>query len=61
MIAGFSGHGMPLIYLASQALARMVVEGVEFEETRLPSVFEPTEERLRSRRNEILGDVVGKL
>lgn len=52
--AGFSGHGMPLIYLASKGLARMV-QGEAFEETDLPSMFKPTKERLESQVNEILG------
>lgn len=53
--AGFSGHGMPLIYLASRALADMLRGNKSFEETNLPSVFKPTQERLDSKRNEILG------
>lgn len=56
IIAGFSGHGMPLIYLASKELAGMLRgEKKSFEETELPPVFEPTQERLDSDRNEILG------
>lgn len=58
IIAGFSGHGMPLIYLASKALAGMLRGGEEtrsFAESGLPAVFEPTQERLDSEKNEILG------
>lgn len=55
IIAGFSGHGMPLIYLASKALAEMLRGEKSFEETNLPSVFKPTQERLDSKKNEILG------
>lgn len=55
IIAGFSGHGMPLIYLASKALAGMFRGETTFEESGLPSVFKPTLERLNSERNEILG------
>ncbi|KUI72488.1 Gamma-glutamylputrescine oxidoreductase [Cytospora mali] len=53
--AGFSGHGMPLIYLATKALSEMVKGEKTFEETDLPAVFKPTQERLDSKKNEILG------
>lgn len=29
ILAGFSGHGMPVIYLAAEAVARMVLDGLE--------------------------------
>lgn len=32
ILAGFSGHGMPVIYLAAQAVARMVLDEIENEE-----------------------------
>lgn len=54
IIAGFSGHGMPLICLASKAMADMV-KGSKFEDTKLPFIFKPTMERLLSTENEILG------
>jgi glycine/D-amino acid oxidase-like deaminating enzyme len=44
--AGFSGHGMPQILLASAGVARMVSEEVEYEETGLPKLFKTTQERL---------------
>lgn len=53
--AGFSGHGMPLIYLATKALAEMIRGEKTFEDTNLPAVFKPTQERLDSQKNEILG------
>lgn len=55
IIAGFSGHGMPIIYLASKALAEMLRGEKAFEDTGLPAVFKPTQERLDSKKNEILG------
>ncbi|CAK4019199.1 Gamma-glutamylputrescine oxidoreductase [Lecanosticta acicola] len=61
IIAGFSGHGMPLIHLCSEGLAGMVGGEKTFEETGMPSVFAPTEERLKSTRNEILDTPTGKL
>jgi glycine/D-amino acid oxidase-like deaminating enzyme len=54
IIAGFSGHGMPLICLASKAMADMV-KGSAFEDTKLPFIFKPTMERLLSTENAILG------
>ncbi|KAH8886261.1 FAD dependent oxidoreductase superfamily protein [Thozetella sp. PMI_491] len=54
VFAGFNGHGMPIICLASVSLAEMVM-GKDFEDTGLPKLFKPTMERLQSRRNEILG------
>lgn len=53
--AGFNGHGMPLIHLASKALAEIISEEKTFEETDLPTVFKPTIERLQSTKNDILG------
>lgn len=32
ILAGFSGHGMPVIYLAAEAVARMVLDEIEEEE-----------------------------
>lgn len=32
ILAGFSGHGMPVIYLAAQAVARMVLDEIEDED-----------------------------
>lgn len=32
ILAGFSGHGMPVIYLAAKAVARMVLDELENEE-----------------------------
>lgn len=54
VLAGFSGHGMPLILLSAKAVVQMLREGKSFEETNVPSVFKATRERLESTRNEIL-------
>ncbi|KAH8773563.1 FAD dependent oxidoreductase [Diaporthe sp. PMI_573] len=53
--AGFNGHGMPLIHLASKSLAEIIRGEKTFEETDLPAVFKPTKERLQSTKNDILG------
>lgn len=46
IIAGFNGHGMPVIHLAAQGLAEMIVAGKMFGETEIPSLYETTKERL---------------
>ncbi|KAL4793157.1 FAD dependent oxidoreductase [Aspergillus venezuelensis] len=46
VIAGFTGHGMPQVYLSAEGLARMVVGGVGFKESGLPRLFETSEKRL---------------
>ncbi|KAL4957511.1 FAD dependent oxidoreductase [Aspergillus filifer] len=45
--AGYDGHGMPVILLATKALADMVLNGKSYEETGLPRVFKSTKERLQ--------------
>ncbi|KUJ16406.1 FAD dependent oxidoreductase superfamily [Mollisia scopiformis] len=53
ILAGFSGHGMPLICLASKGVAEML-KGEKFEDTGIPKLFKPSMERLTSEKNEIL-------
>lgn len=54
VMAGFSGHGMPLILLSAKAMVQMLRQGKTFEETGVPSIFRATKERLNNTRNEIL-------
>lgn len=54
VLAGFSGHGMPLILLAAKGVAKMIRHGTAFEETGIPSVYKATKERLDSTVNEII-------
>ncbi|KAJ4264181.1 hypothetical protein NW762_005375 [Fusarium torreyae] len=49
IIAGFTGYGMPKILLSSKGLARMVSDGISFEETGLPSPFKTTRKRNESK------------
>ncbi|KAJ5925041.1 hypothetical protein N7454_007680 [Penicillium verhagenii] len=51
ILAGFTGHGMPQIFLVAEGIAKMVVEGVEFEETGLPRLFKTTSQRIENGRN----------
>lgn len=52
--AGFNGHGMPLILLASKGVVKMIQEECGFEETGIPGVFETSQERIDSTTNAIL-------
>lgn len=61
ILAGFNGHGMPVIWLGSKGLAKMVNEDVEFSETGMPRLFRTTKERLEkaTRGTEEDGDIIG--
>ncbi|KAI1380274.1 FAD dependent oxidoreductase [Hypoxylon crocopeplum] len=52
--AGFNGHGMPLIFLTSKAVANMIKGDCTFEETGLPGPFKTSEARLSNTQNAIL-------
>ena len=54
ILAGFNGHGMPIIFLAAKGIADMIRRGKTFEQTGLPRVYRTTEERLRSETNGIV-------
>lgn len=49
LCAGFSGHGMPQVFLSAKAIASMIVEGVKLENTDLPRLYRLTKERLDSK------------
>ncbi|PQE31251.1 FAD dependent oxidoreductase superfamily protein [Rutstroemia sp. NJR-2017a WRK4] len=57
VIAGFNGHGMPVIWLAAKGLAEMICEGKNFEEveTKMPKLLKTTEERLMKAQNGPVG------
>jgi glycine/D-amino acid oxidase-like deaminating enzyme len=48
LCAGFSGHGMPQVFLSAKAIASMVIEGTKLEQTDLPQLYRLTKERLES-------------
>ncbi|OAA66942.1 FAD dependent oxidoreductase [Niveomyces insectorum RCEF 264] len=54
IVAGFSGHGMPLILLSAKGIAQMVKDGTPFEKTGVPALFKATKERLASTKNDII-------
>jgi len=56
IMAGFNGHGMPLIFLCGKGIAEMIRDGKIFEEISVPRIFKTTQERLDNPVNLILGD-----
>jgi glycine/D-amino acid oxidase-like deaminating enzyme len=54
VIAGFTGHGMPQIFLTAKAVAQMALDGVDFKSTGVPRLYELTQKRLDSKQNVIL-------
>lgn len=54
VLAGFTGHGMPQIFLAAKGIAQMVTDDVDFAATGVPSLYQVTKERLASKKNAIL-------
>ncbi|KAL2836925.1 FAD dependent oxidoreductase-domain-containing protein [Aspergillus pseudoustus] len=53
IIGGFTGHGMPQVFLAAEGVAKMVVNGMRFGETGLPRLFQTTQARLEAKGNPI--------
>ncbi|PSR82413.1 FAD dependent oxidoreductase [Coniella lustricola] len=54
VVAGFTGHGMPQIFLSAKGIAQMAVTGASFHETGIPRIYQVTEERLASKQNTII-------
>jgi len=54
ILAGFNGHGMPLIFLAAKGIAVMIGDGKTYEETGMPRLFKTSTSRLESKRNDIV-------
>ncbi|KAJ4290267.1 hypothetical protein N0V90_010482 [Kalmusia sp. IMI 367209] len=51
IMGGFTGHGMPQIFLAAKGLSEMVLKDVPFENTGIPSLFKESRARLESKEN----------
>lgn len=54
ILAGFTGHGMPQIFLAAEGLANMIMKGVAFEDTGLPRLFKTSQARLDDSKGRIV-------
>ena len=48
IMAGFNGAGMASIFLVAGGIARMVRDGISFEETGLPAVFKSVPGRIKA-------------
>lgn len=61
ILAGFNGHGTPVIWLAAEELAKMVAREVKFEETEMPKLFKTTQFRIDRavKGGEEGGDIIG--
>jgi glycine/D-amino acid oxidase-like deaminating enzyme len=61
ILAGFNGHGMPVIWLAGKELAKMIAHNVPFEQTSLPRLFKTSQLRIDRARDgrEEDGDILG--
>ncbi|EPS30043.1 hypothetical protein PDE_04993 [Penicillium oxalicum 114-2] len=46
ILAGFNGHGMPVIWLSAKELARMIVDDIPFEQTAMPRLFQTSQYRI---------------
>lgn len=53
IMAGFTGHGMPQIFLAAEGLAKMILNGTEFEQTGLPRLFKTSQSRLDNTKSKV--------
>lgn len=51
ILAGFSGHGMPVIYLAAEAVARMVLDEMEDEDEEKKGEGEEERKKKKERKN----------
>ncbi|KAJ4094924.1 hypothetical protein NW761_005383 [Fusarium oxysporum] len=54
IMGGFTGHGMPQIYLCGQAMAKVLLEDASLNQTGLPRLFEETQARLEDPRDRVL-------
>ncbi|XEU97361.1 hypothetical protein FSHL1_002647 [Fusarium sambucinum] len=58
IMGGFTGHGMPQVFLAGEAISRMVLQNASYSDTGLPRLFKETAVRLGSGEN-FLQDMIG--
>lgn len=59
VLAGFTGHGMPQIFLAAEGLAKMISLGKSFEEAGLPRLFKTTQARIDAKGIKIFDSAPG--
>jgi glycine/D-amino acid oxidase-like deaminating enzyme len=54
IMAGFTGHGMPQIFLTARGLVDLVQHQKRFDASGIPRLFEETKERLNRKGNDVL-------
>lgn len=59
ILAGFTGHGMPVVFLTAKGVAKMIVNGSSFEDTGVPRLYQTSQTRLDNKENKILAAVEG--
>ncbi|KAF9693084.1 hypothetical protein EKO04_008954 [Ascochyta lentis] len=61
ILAGFNGHGMPLIWHGAKGLAKMINTGASFEKVGIPTLLKTTKERLERAKagGKESGDIIG--
>lgn len=51
ILAGWNGHGMPVVFLSALGIAKMIRGGVDYKDTGVPAVFQTTKERIEAAQN----------
>lgn len=51
IMGGFTGHGMPQIFLGAKGLSKMILQSASYAETGIPRLFEETKGRLAKSDN----------
>lgn len=61
ILAGFNGHGMPVIWLSAKGLAKMIAHELPFEKSDVPRLFQTSQTRIDRAQNdgEENGDILG--
>ncbi|KNB09434.1 hypothetical protein FOXG_10012 [Fusarium oxysporum f. sp. lycopersici 4287] len=54
IMGGFTGHGMPQIFLCGQAMAKFLLKDASFKQTGLSRLFEETQARLEDPRDRVM-------
>lgn len=54
IVAGFTGHGMPQVFLAAKGIASMIIDNADFQSTGIPTVYQVTCSRLDSKQNSVI-------
>ena len=61
ILAGFTGHGMPEVFLSAKGVAKMIVDNADFADIGVPKIYQTTQARLDNPVNNILDAMQGSL